>query len=505
MRNKCVYLIVSLALLATVLKLTIQLVDIQHSDVKLLVQLDDINKRYFDITLQLDKVNEELNEKTTALHPEGVQTQNDTHISLPKLLIDYRKPGTNHPFMLIDNVTVDKFRIIPVERRNNYKFVYGIPTVARPQKQKYLLQTLDSLFKDIVSIQEMNVLFVVMVADLNTYKCGTVVNLVRVNHSQFIDRGMLEIICPHPSLYSSLADARRTLGDPEDRFMWRSKQNLDFAFLMWYASSKGEYYIQLEDDIIASERYAYYVNDYVDKVKDDFWFLIHFSQLGFIGKLMKSNDLMSFAQYLLLFYTNQPCDWLLYDYGRSLVCYSGLDETGCRNLLHNILLVHVPSLFQHMGTVSSLKGKVHDVKDPGFKEIIDQHEDPIYSNPRAIVTTTFSVYDDNSARTVYNGEGMLWSDRVLKGNNIVVEFYELEELKGIKILSGSESHPLDTLQHGVVEYKQSKDREYELWAEFQDGEVFINGSDSKLIHSLRVTAMEEQSKWLIISHFECLR
>ena len=496
------YLIVSLIAIAFVLKLTIQLKDIQNCNVKLMLQLEETNKSYVNITLQLDEVKEEMNEKITPLHTERLRTQNKKSTSPPKLFINYKKPGTDHPFILINDVTIEKFRIIPDERRNNYKFVYGLPTIAR--EQTYILQTLDSLFKDVVSIEEMNVLFVIIVADLDTNKCGAVIDLVKMNHGQFIDRGMLEIICPHPSLYPSLANARRTLKDPDDRFMWRSKQNLDFAFLMWYASSKGEYYIQLEDDIIATDRYAYYVNDYVDKVKNDYWFLIHFSQLGFIGKLMRSNDLMSFAQYLLLFYTSQPCDWLLYDYVRSLVCYSGLDEHGCMALFNSIILIHTPSLFQHMGTVSSLGGKVQNLKDPGF-EINKKHKAPTYSNPRAIVTTTFSVYDHNSAIYLYNGEGVLWSDKVLEGNNIVVEFYELEELKGINILTGSKSHPLDTLLHGVVEYKQSKNGDYELWAEFMGGKVYIYTSESKLIHAIRVTAIEQQDNWLLISHFECLK
>ena len=192
-------------------------------------------------------------------------------------------------------------------------------------------------------------------------------------------------------------------------------------------------------------------------------------------------------------------------YARSLICYSGLDEKGCVALLNTIILVDTPSLFQHMGTVSSLEGKVQNLKDPEFKDTIDEHKDPIYSNPRAIVTTTFSVYARNSAITVYRGVGVLWSDKVLKGNNIIVEFYNLEELKGINIQSGREDHPHDTLLHGIVEYKQSLKGDYELWGEFKDGKVYIYASESKLIHTIRVTATEQQDNWLLVSHFECLR
>lgn len=40
-------------------------------------------------------------------------------------------------------------------------------------------------------------------------------------------------------------------GDSPQREYWRAKQNLDYSFLMWYASGLSDYYMQLEDDIQA--------------------------------------------------------------------------------------------------------------------------------------------------------------------------------------------------------------------------------------------------------------
>ena len=514
MHFKTLLKVIVLLLVIWVIKLKLQLLEVDYCNIYLQLQQRETNSKSDDVITPIGLITQPHAQEIRTHSNKYVVLQKSTpiksihgdrflqnNVSLPKPTVNYKTPGNSHPFMLISDVTIDKFHIIPDERRHNYKYVYGIPTVARPQNEKYLIQTLNSLFQDVVSIENMDVLIIIMVADLDTDKCGVVTNMVKQTHSQFIDRGMLEIICPHPSLYPSLADARRTLGDPEDRFMWRSKQNLDFAFLMWYASSKAEYYIQLEDDIIATERYAYYVNDYVERVKDEFWYQLRFSDLGFIGKLMRNNDLLSFAQYLLLFYTNKPCDWLLYDYGISLVCYEDMEKDECIKHLNGIILVYTPSLFQHMGTVSSLEGKSQILKDSKFKEIINKR--PTYANPRAMVTTTFPVYNYNSASSVYNGEGVFWSNMVLEGNDMVVEFYELEELKGIKILTGSEDNPQDILQHGVVEYKQSEKGEYEFWGDFEDGKVKINFSETKSIHSIRVRAVGNQTNWLIISHFEC--
>ena len=44
-------------------------------------------------------------------------------------------------------------------------------------------------------------------------------------------------------------------GDSPERVKWRSKQNLDYAFLMMYAQSRGRFYVQLEDDIVTQPNY----------------------------------------------------------------------------------------------------------------------------------------------------------------------------------------------------------------------------------------------------------
>ena len=41
-----------------------------------------------------------------------------------------------------------------------------------------------------------------------------------------------------------------------DRVRWRSKQALDFTFLMMYAKDRGTYYVQLEDDVITKNGFV---------------------------------------------------------------------------------------------------------------------------------------------------------------------------------------------------------------------------------------------------------
>ena len=41
-----------------------------------------------------------------------------------------------------------------------------------------------------------------------------------------------------------------------ERVTWRSKQSLDFSFLMMYAKSRGTFYVQLEDDVLTKKVFS---------------------------------------------------------------------------------------------------------------------------------------------------------------------------------------------------------------------------------------------------------
>ena len=46
-------------------------------------------------------------------------------------------------------------------------------------------------------------------------------------------------------------------GDDMERVSWRSKQALDFSFLMMYAKDRGTFYVQLEDDVLTKKVWLY--------------------------------------------------------------------------------------------------------------------------------------------------------------------------------------------------------------------------------------------------------
>eukprot|EP00439_Symbiodinium_sp_Y106_P034450 s2855_g4.t1 len=54
-------------------------------------------------------------------------------------------------------------------------------------------------------------------------------------------------------------------GDSPKRTWWRTKQNLDYTFLMWYASNMSEYYMQLEDDVHPVPSFAAFVRSALER------------------------------------------------------------------------------------------------------------------------------------------------------------------------------------------------------------------------------------------------
>ena len=91
-----------------------------------------------------------------------------------------------------------------------------------------------------------------------------------------LESGLLEIIAPPAEFYPNMTDIRQTMvgrqtsgkaeADTVDRIRWRTKQNLDYAYLMMYARQRSLYYVQLEDDIVTKK-------DFVKTMKEPVCFL----------------------------------------------------------------------------------------------------------------------------------------------------------------------------------------------------------------------------------------
>ena len=124
------------------------------------------------------------------------------------------------------------------------------------------------------------------------------------------DIGLIEIISPPAEFYPDMTSLKQTLGDDMERVIWRSKQALDFSFLMMYAKSRGQFYVQLEDDVLTKKGFMSIMKHFaLGKIAEKKpWFVIDFCQLGFIGKMFKSVELPWLVNFFLMFYNDKPGD-----------------------------------------------------------------------------------------------------------------------------------------------------------------------------------------------------
>ena len=157
--------------------------------------------------------------------------------------------------------------------------------------------------------------------------------------------GLLEIISPPASFYPNLDDLRVTLNDPLERVKWRTKQNLDYAFLMMYAIGRGTYYVQLEDDILTTSGYISKMVKYAltsTNSKID-WFILDFCQLGFIGNLLFVAMLIDFIYSSNLLFSELFITSLLSSFNSKYLCRE--DQVEVRSRFGNNSFIFIDFVF----------------------------------------------------------------------------------------------------------------------------------------------------------------
>ncbi|XP_017068348.1 alpha-1,3-mannosyl-glycoprotein 4-beta-N-acetylglucosaminyltransferase B [Drosophila eugracilis] len=258
--------------------------------------------------------------------------------------------------------------------RTGVKFVLGVPTVLRPKKN-YVLQTVDCLIRRLTPKQRDNSLIVIYVGETNLQFAKFIVHKLNLNHLMQMQAGLIDVISPPLNYYPNFSRLHITLHDDPQRVQWRTKQNLDYIYLMSYARTKGSYYLQLEDDVMSNEGFMDYIQKFA-MLHDQFrfahqpdWIVMSFSDLGFIGKLFPTSVLKSFVAYLQLFYNDQPIDWLLQSFVTLQSCrWDSISQPECQRDYESRLLRAAQSQFQHMGALSSLAEKKQLQKDGLFNK-----------------------------------------------------------------------------------------------------------------------------------------
>lgn len=169
--------------------------------------------------------------------------------------------------------------------RQAVSMVLGVPTVKR-EKQSYLMSTLHNMIRNMDEEEQNETMIVVFIGETDLEYVQLVAKQIEVRFATYVENGLIEVLSPPASYYPNMDKLRLTLGDSAERVKWRSKQNLDYAFLMAYAQPKASFYVQLEDDLLVKRGFVGVMKKFaLDKtMKKDPWFLLDFCQLGFIGE-----------------------------------------------------------------------------------------------------------------------------------------------------------------------------------------------------------------------------
>ncbi|XP_037076064.1 alpha-1,3-mannosyl-glycoprotein 4-beta-N-acetylglucosaminyltransferase B-like [Pollicipes pollicipes] len=419
-------------------------------------------------------------------------------------LLNYLPHLLGHPHALTPVLHVS-------QGRRDVTVVMGLPTVKR-QVQNYLIPTLKNLIDCMNAEERAQALIVVLIAETDFEYCTRTAREIQNKFPVEVDSGLVDIISPSADYYPPRETVRRTLDDPLERVQWRTKQNLDFAFLMMYCRPRGLFYVQLEDDIMTKPGYVTRMKEFaLQKITEKKnWFLLDFCQLGFIGKLFKTVELLPLIHFLVMFNNDKPSDWLLINLVQTKVCRFDKSAKKCKEEKDKVWLHFKPSLFQHIGTHSSLKGKVQKLKDKQFGKV---QMFVTHVNPPARIVCDMKPHKQYTLERAYKGETYFWGLLPQPGDHLEFHLTPPVRLTGFYFQSGNLEHPSDRFYNTTVEIIPEF-RPEELLKEYKttpDGYVIVGHFNDQgvaagelaagwgLTKSARLAVQAESDNWAILS------
>lgn len=334
----------------------------------------------------------------------------------------------------------------PTKRRTGAKIIMGIPTVRRPAAI-YVTETLDSLVNRATPDELNQMVFVLFLADKDPALLEELFTTVYSRYPQHFASGLIETVIAKEGAYRPWPHPlRRTFGDAEERVKWRSKENYDYALLMEYCKGRAEFYMQLEDDILAAKNYFKGILVTVERAKDfqPPWSMLEFTRLGSFAKLFRDSELFEIAALLRYFYLEQPTDWMMFNF--------------VAIKMQNNRIFSTNALFQHIGKQSSLKGKTQDLVDYTFNEdgnpggVDGRPGDEVYSdrskfpeNPPAEIVTNIVHRNHYTPQAFYANKRPLlaW---IKPGHWIEIWFEKPVVIKRFLLRSGHPTRPTDVLR-----------------------------------------------------------
>lgn len=263
------------------------------------------------------------------------------------------------------------------------------------------------------------------------------------------------------------------------------------------------------------------------KVDQPAWFVLDFCQLGFIGKMFKSAELPYLITFFQMFYNDKPVDWLLDHFIKTKVCRTDKDQKHCHQEILKYWIHFKPSLFQHIGTSSSLKGKVQKLKDKQFGTKIPTFF-PHVHNPPAMVKSNIAPYKNFQLQRAYRGETYFWGLLPQPGDLVQIIFQRPINVTHYLFRSGNSEHPSDRFYNTTVEVLRAETLKVnfssspslaaialqQLYNTTADGYLIVGNFDAfglaegaldpriGAIKELRLNVHSDSENWALLSEIE---
>ncbi|XP_068117064.1 alpha-1,3-mannosyl-glycoprotein 4-beta-N-acetylglucosaminyltransferase C-like [Hyperolius riggenbachi] len=417
-------------------------------------------------------------------------------------------PDPSNPYIFQEKIIRQEARLFDVQEgalqalHIPYKYLLGSPpkskrfltigiSSVKRAKGDYLLTTLESIFSHCSHSELEELIVVVYLANFKHSVNTAIAEEIKKHYSLEVSAGRLLVISSYSNAYPPLEGLKRNYKDPPERVTFRSKQNVDYAFLVNVCANLSQYYLMLEDDVSCAKNFLTSIKTYVQEYGPP-WTTITFSNLGYIGKLYHNEDLSRLARFLLLFYDEMPCDWLL--------------DLFYKSKAQGDIIRYKPSLFQHMGVFSSFKSNQNKLKDKDFMEITEHYGD----HPLASCLSNMKVYQGYGPDNVcFASPNFFWGAEITEKSQFTMIFQVSITIERINIITGTSDHPSDILKSGYVELGRDKVQQdqkvscksFTKIGNFHNGTFFLDNiskAAGEAIDCLRIQASEPQTEWLII-------
>ncbi|XP_058525008.1 alpha-1,3-mannosyl-glycoprotein 4-beta-N-acetylglucosaminyltransferase C-like isoform X2 [Ochotona princeps] len=315
---------------------------------------------------------------------------------------------------------------LPVEKR---LLIIGISSAQRPPRIS-LLDTLQSLFLASSSSEQKYFTVLVHLADPDPKELDQMRSTILTLFKSHVQARRLVLITTPLHSYHPLKHLKKTSKNTPAQVAFHSKQNMDYAFLMKFATNHSEYFLTMEDDVTCEPGFVTHIVTTLASWAQRFWITLQFSQLNFTGKLFHTSDLPYFVHFLLLFYQEMPCHDLLSHF---------------HEVLQQKPIEFSPSLFQRMSNYSSFEGIFSSFKKKG-------NDIGSPSNPAATIYTNLNVTNSSALMNAYSLDKSFFSiEDAEVGSHLTLILDKPSRVFRVQVLTGSELEEENQVKEGQVE------------------------------------------------------